>query len=103
MRRPRLQAVLTGKASTSKDVGPEAAHERNVLAITRRIHSKTARLRRLTAEAKQLRAELRADRRELRLVLQRDASITTEDRRLELAGGSDAIDAVNARGEDGRS
>jgi len=88
MRRPRLQAAITGKAGKQRELGPEASHERNVLAITRRIHTKAARLRRLTEEAKQLRAELRADRRELRLVL-------------EAGGKCDAVDAVINRQERG--
>jgi hypothetical protein len=99
MRRPRLQAAITGKAGKQRELGPEASHERNVLAITRRIHTKAARLRRLTEEAKQLRAELRADRRELRLVLQRSSSFTFEQ--LEAGGKCDAVDAVINRQERG--
>lgn len=97
-----LSAVLTGRAA--KAIKPIDAHERNVLAITRRIHTAQGRLRSLAAEAKRLRQQLRADRRELRSVLQRDSSIdVATDRpaaaRLALAGHADAIDAVNAQQE----
>jgi hypothetical protein len=89
---PRLTAALTGKG---REVGPEEAHVRTVLAITSKVHRKQARLKALLAEVKRLRRELRHDRRELRAVLQRTPAVT--DAQLELAGGADAIDAVNHR------
>jgi hypothetical protein len=95
-RSDRLTAQITGKA---REVGPEEAHARAVLAITRRIHTREARRRRLQAELKKLAGDLRADRLELRAVLQRDSSITVDDPRLDLAGKADAIDAVQARVE----
>jgi hypothetical protein len=95
-RNARLTAQITGKA---REVGPEEAHARAVLAITRRIHTREARRRRLQAELKKLAGDLRADRLELRAVLQRDASITIDSPALELAGPATAIDAVQARYE----
>jgi hypothetical protein len=92
--RPRLTAVLTGKA---REVGAEEAHARNVLAITGRIHRKERRVRTIAAELKRLRQELRHDKRELRAVLQRSSTVTVEQ--LETAGGADAVDALNARTE----
>lgn len=70
--RGRLTAALTGRA---KEVGPEEAHRRNVLAITRRIHAKTRKRASLRREIQRLTRELREDRRELRIVLQRDSTI----------------------------
>jgi hypothetical protein len=93
-RNARLTAAITGKG---REVGPEEAHARAVLAITRRIHTREARRRRLQAELKKLGQDLRADRLELRAVLQRDASISIDSPVLELAGQADAIDAVHAR------
>ena len=90
--RTRLTAIITGKA---REVGPAAAHEKTVLAITRRIHKKEQQLREASATVKRLRKELRADRRELRVILQRSSEFTTEQ--LEVAGNADAVDAVNAR------
>lgn len=96
MRRARLQAAITGRA---KAIGPTEAHERNVLAITKRIHTKSARLRALTKELKALRSELRFDRRELRAVLQRDASIGVDGDAYAAAGSPDAIDIAEHRRE----
>jgi hypothetical protein len=89
---PRLTAAITGKG---REVGAEEAHVRSVLAITGKVHRKQARLRALVVEIKRLRRELRHDKRELRAVLQRTPVVT--DEQLELAGGADAVDAVNAR------
>lgn len=92
----RLEAVVKGIDRT-RDVGPEEAHARNVMAITGRIHKRQARLRAITREAARLRKELKADRRELRAVLQRDSSVTEE--RLALAGKADAADRAVALAE----
>jgi hypothetical protein len=92
----RLEAVVQGK-SREREIGPEEAHARNVMAITGRIHKKQARLRAITREAARLRKELRADKRELRAVLQRDPHATVEQ--LELAGKADAADRAIAIAE----
>jgi predicted RNase H-like nuclease (RuvC/YqgF family) len=92
----RLTAVLTGRG---RETSPIEAHERNVLAITRAIHSMERRRRALRESIAALNTELRGKRRELRAVLQRDSRVT--ENRLELAGPSDAIDAAAARLERG--
>jgi hypothetical protein len=93
---PRIQAQITGKA---RETAIET-HEKNVLAITRAIHRLHTRRKHLQAELKRIGADLRLRRRELRAVLQRDSSITHEDdRRLQLAGKADAIDATDAARE----
>lgn len=91
-RTARLTAVVTGKAKT---IGPIEAHERNVLAITRRIHRLLADRSMYRRKLKEVGDELREKRRELRAVLQRESSIA--DDTLDLAGRADAIDATNAR------
>ena len=88
----RIQALMTGNQGK---MGPAEAHERNVLAITRRIHTLTMKRAKLRQQADACTKELRASRRELRAVLQRDSSITEEDNRLHLAGRADAIDGNN--------
>lgn len=90
----RLNAQVTGKA---REVGPAEAHERNVLAVTRRIHTKQRRLREALATVKRLRQELRHDRRELRAVLQHKADVT--DEQLEVAGKADGVDRAVALAE----
>lgn len=92
--RARLSAVVSGRG---REAGPLEAHERNVLAITKRIHGKEQRVRALLAQVKRLRQELRFDRREFRAVLQRDPAPSLD--RLELAGRADAVDAVEAAQE----
>jgi hypothetical protein len=99
-RTARLSAVVTGRAR-ERGIGPEEAHVRNVVAITRRIHRATDRVRVLKAELRSLQGELRFARRELRVALQRDATITAVDLRLEAAGCADAIDATAHRSERG--
>lgn len=90
---PRIQAQITGKA---KPVGAIEAHERNVLAITRRIHTLALKERTLAKQLADVRAERKAKRRELRAVLQRDSSIAEDSPALALAGKADAVDAATA-------
>jgi hypothetical protein len=94
---PRIQATITGRA------GPKARpvndHERNVMAVTRAIHTLTAERKRLKARLRDVAGLLRFKRRELRALLQRDATVTPEnaDDRLAEAGKADAIDAAAAK------
>ena len=94
MKHARIQAQITGQA---REVGPAEAHERNVLAITRRIHTKQRKLREALAAVKRLRQELRHDKRELRGVLQRSPVVTEEQ--LETAGKADGVDRSVALAE----
>lgn len=101
MKRARLQAQLTGKASTrTRDVGPEEAHYRNVRAINKRIDKRDGRIKQILRELKGLRMANRADRRELRAVLQRDSRVTESDVDvIRFAGRPDAIDISSHRRE----
>jgi hypothetical protein len=92
--RARLGAALTGKG---REVGAEQAHERNVIAITRRLVAIDRRLRAIAREQKALRAERRLKKRELRLVLQRNPDATLEQ--LALAGQADGADRAVAIAE----
>lgn len=90
----RIQAQITGKG---REVGAIEAHERNVMAVSRRIVTLEQKARALAKQLADVKAELKAKRRELRAVLQRDATITTEDApALALAGKADAVDAAAA-------
>lgn len=96
---PRIQGQLTHGAGVwaRNAIGPVEAHERNVLAITRRIHVLERKSRDLKVQLAGVRDELRAKRRELRAVLQRDSRVTEDQ--LETAGQADAIDAAEHRRE----
>lgn len=90
----RIQGVITGK---TRAVGPIEAHERTVLAVTRRIHTLERERREIQQRGKRIAVELRHKRRELRALLQRDSSITEEQ--TEISGKADAVDASEARRE----
>jgi hypothetical protein len=92
----RIQSTITGQAGK---LGAIEAHERNVIAITRRMHTLNAKIRTLSKQLADARTELRAKRRELRAVLQRDSSITEDSEILEPAGKADAADAASHRAE----
>lgn len=86
----RIQRVITGQANRP---GPIESHERNVLAITRRIHTLERRRTTLKQQIAAVNTELKTKRRELRAVLQRDSSIETDENpKLAVAGRADAID-----------
>lgn len=87
----RIQRTITGQRAPR---GPVETHERNVLAITRRIHTLERKRRDLRAALDEVATELRFKRRELRAALQRDASIVADDARLAVAGAADAIDGA---------
>ena len=91
----RIQAVMHNRAG--RTIGAIEAHERNVLAITRRIHALTTERAKLRRRDKVIGIELRAKRRELRTILQRDSYATAEQH--EAAGLADAIDASETRRE----
>lgn len=108
---PRIQATITGKGKT---VGPVESHERNVLAISRRVVALEKAVKTLKRELIEAQLELRFKRRELRAVLQRDSTMGLDtngvcshcaipgcegDCRISKAGQADAIDAAEARRE----
>ena len=94
----RIQAVMTGKQGR---IGPQEAHERNVLAIGRAIYRMERQRLTLRRQLASIQQELRAKRRELRQVLQRNSSMSIEEESpaLAAAGAADAIDAAEAKRE----
>lgn len=86
----RIQGQITGKA---REVGPIEAHERNVLAVSKRIVNLALKVRTLQRQLKEARAEMKAKRRELRAILQRDPNATEDTPALGLGGKADAVDA----------
>jgi hypothetical protein len=96
-RSDRLTAAITGKA---REVGPEEAHARTLLALGRVITQMEKRMREATATAKRLKKELRGKRREFRVLAQRNSSISLEQ--LEVGGKADGVDRAVALSEQRR-
>lgn len=91
----RIQGHITKGKGVS--MGAIEAHEKNVMAISRRIVTLERSVTDLNKRLKAAKQELKAKRRELRAVLQRDSSIT--DEQLDRAGKADAIDAIDHAGK----
>lgn len=94
----RIQIALTGRGA--KLAASAEAHEKNVLAITRRIHTLDGKIKALSKQLADAKAERKHKRRELRAVLQRDATMGIDDEdRLTTAGKADAVDGAVAHAE----
>jgi hypothetical protein len=98
----RIHAQITGKG---REVAPTEAHERNVMAISRRAFTLEQKARALARRLADVKAELEAKRRELRAVLQLDATIPEDSPAVArtLPGDADATTAAREHAEQRRA